>query len=127
MRQGQKGACQESIGRSRGNQKTKTHLRANSIGLPIAITLCSGEPSDYEKYEPLMLEPGPEPKVLMADKVYDSDAIREDLIAIKVAPVIPMRRNRKAQDQIDGAIYALRNLIKRCFNKLKHSRRLATR
>jgi transposase len=74
-----------------------------------------------------MLEPGPEPKVLIADKGYDSDAIREDLIARMAEPVIPMRRNRKAQDTIDGAIYALRNLIERCFNKLKHSRRLATR
>ena len=75
----------------------------------------------------MMLEPGPEPKVLIADKGYDSDAIREDLIARQVEPVIPMRRNRKAQDPIDGAIYALRNLIERCVNKLKHSRRLATR
>ena len=37
-----------------------------------------------------MLEPGPEPKVLIADKGYDSDAIREDLIARKAEPVIPM-------------------------------------
>ena len=28
---------------------------------------------------------------------------------------------------IDGHIYALRNLVERCFSKLKHSRRLATR
>lgn len=74
-----------------------------------------------------MLEPGPKPKVLIADRGYDSDAIREDLIARETEPVIPMRRNRKAQDAVDSAIYALRNLIERCFNKLKNSRRLATR
>ena len=51
-----------------------------------------------------MLEPGPEPKGLIADKGYDSDAIREDLIARKAEPVIPMRRTRKAQNSIDGAI-----------------------
>ena len=28
---------------------------------------------------------------------------------------------------IDGCLYALRNLVERCFSKLKHSRRLATR
>ena len=75
----------------------------------------------------MMLEPGPKPKVLIADRGYDSDAIREDLIARETEPVIPMRRNRKAQDAVDSAIYALRNLIERCFNKLKNSRRLATR
>jgi len=65
--------------------------------------------------------------VLIADKGYDSDAIREDLIAKEVEPVIPMRRNRKAQDSLDSAIYALRNRLERCFNKLMRSRRLATR
>jgi transposase len=28
---------------------------------------------------------------------------------------------------IDGHLYALRNLVERCFSMLKHSRRLATR
>jgi hypothetical protein len=51
------------------------------------VTLSSGEASDYKGYEPLMLEPGPEPKVLIADKGYDSDAIREDLIARMAEPV----------------------------------------
>jgi transposase len=74
-----------------------------------------------------MDEPGPEPKVLIADKGYDSDAIREDLIERGAEPVIPPRKNRKVQQPIDGYIYALRNLIERCFSKLKQSRRLATR
>ena len=74
-----------------------------------------------------MDEPGPEPKVLIADKGYDSDAIREDLIERGAEPVIAPRKNRKVQQPIDGYIYALRNLIERCFSKLKHSRRLATR
>lgn len=74
-----------------------------------------------------MQEPAPKPRVMIADKGYDSDVIRSDLAARQVEAVIPMRRNRKRQAPIDGAIYALRNLIERCFNKLKHSRRLATR
>jgi transposase len=74
-----------------------------------------------------MLEPGPETKGLFADKGYDSDAISDDLIARKAKPIIPMRWNRKGQGTIAGAIYNLRNLMECCFNKLKHSRRLATR
>jgi transposase len=102
-------------------------LRTNSLGLPIAVTLSSGETSDFKCYEPLMDEPGSEPKVMIADKGYDSDAIRDDLAERHVEAVIPARRNRKVQQPIDGCIYALRNLIERCFSKLKHSRRLATR
>ncbi len=78
-------------------------------------------------YAPLMAEPGPEPKVMLGDKGYDADVILNDLQAKGIAAVIPPKRNRKVKPVIDGHIYALRNLVERCFSKLKHSRRLATR
>ena len=43
------------------------------------------------------------------------------------ATVIPMRKSRRVKLDVDGHIYALRNRIERCFNKLKNTRRLATR
>jgi len=42
-----------------------------------------------------------------------------------VTTIISMRRSRKVQIPIDD-IYALRNRIERCFNRLKNSRRLAS-
>ena len=78
-------------------------------------------------YLPLMDQPGPSPKVMLADKGYDSDAIRQDLKERGVEPIIPFKRNRKVQEPIDGFLYALRNMVERCFNKLKQSRRLPTR
>jgi transposase len=83
--------------------------------------------SDVKGYAPIMDQPGPLPCVLLADKGYDADFILADLEARGVAAVIPAKRNRKVQPAIDGHIYALRNLVERCFSKLKHSRRLATR
>ena len=74
-----------------------------------------------------MAEPGPVPKVLMGDKGYDADAILADLEQRGIAAVIPPTSNRKVQPIIDGCLYALSNLVERCFSKLKHSRRLATR
>lgn len=41
--------------------------------------------------------------------------------------MIPMRKNRKVRTAVDMAIYTLRNMVERRFNKLKNSRRLATR
>ena len=41
--------------------------------------------------------------------------------------MIPMRKNRKIRKVVDLAIYTLRNMVERCLNKLKNSRRLATR
>ena len=97
------------------------------MGLPIAAVLTGGEVHDIKGFAPLMAEPGPYPRVVLADKGYDADAIRADLEAQDIAVVIPGKRNRKIQTAIDGNIYALRNRVERCFSKLKHSRRLATR
>jgi transposase len=91
------------------------------------VILTGGEVSDVRGFGPVMAEPGPEPRVLLGDKGYDADAILADLEAKGIAAVIPPRRNRKVQPVIDGHLYALRNLVERCFSKLKHSRRLATR
>ncbi len=106
---------------------TKIHLRCNAQGLPVAVCLSGGQVSDVKGYAPVMDQPGPDPCVLLADKGYDADFILADLEARDVATVIPARRNRKVQPVIDGHIYGLRNHVERCFSKLKHNRRLATR
>ena len=93
----------------------------------MAIVLTGGQVSDVKGFAPVMAEPGPKPKVMLGDKGYDADAILKDLEASNIAPVIPPKRNRTVQPIIDGYIYALRNLVERCFSKLKHCRRLATR
>ena len=67
------------------------------------------------------------PKALLADKGYDSDAIREDAYIHGTNPVIPTKSNRKVQRPVDPLLYALRNRIERFFNKLKNARRVATR
>jgi len=95
--------------------------------LPIAAKITAGEVSDYSGFDPLMEADGPDAKVVLADRGYDSDHIRKTLEKTGAATVIPTRRNRKVQIPIDGYIYALRNRIERCFNKLKNARRLATR
>ena len=78
-------------------------------------------------YPALMAESGPDPKVLLGDRGYDADPIRADVEARGGTPVIPTKRNRKVQIATDGFIYALRNRIERGINRLKNSRRVATR
>ena len=70
---------------------------------------------------------GPAPKVLLADKGCDADFIREDMERRGGTAMIPTKRNRLIQLPVDTAIYALRNMVERCFNTLKNARRLATR
>lgn len=89
--------------------------------------ITGGEASDYKGFDALMDGDLPPPKVLIADKGYDSDAVRETVTGNGGSAVIPTRSNRKEQIPVDNFIYALRNQIERCFNKLKCARRLATR
>ena len=89
--------------------------------------ITGGEVSDYKGYDALADEDLPAAKVFIADKGYVSDAIRGSLEARGATPVIPDRANRKQPIQIDAFIYELRNRIERCFNRLKCSRRFATR
>ena len=86
-----------------------------------------GQTSDYLGFDLIMENNLPEPRVLLADRGYDSDNIRKTMEARNVMPVIPMRKTRKMRVGVDHSLYRLRNLVERCFNKLKNARRVATR
>ena len=83
--------------------------------------------SDYIGFDTVMAGGGPAAKVIIADRGYDSDKIRQNMEAQRTATVIPMRKSRKVTVDVDRYIYAMRNRVERCFNKLKNFRRLATR
>ena len=86
-----------------------------------------GQTSDHKGFDLVMGDDLPAPAALLVDKGYDADHIRVWAKARDAIPVIPMRRNRKARAGVDRTLYALRNLVERCFGKLKNSRRVATR
>ena len=56
---------------------------------------------------------GPAPKVLLADKGYDADFIREDMERRGGVAMIPTKRNHLIQLPVDAAIYALRRHCQR--------------
>ena len=66
-------------------------------------------------------------KQLLADKGYDTDAFRGFLKDQKIKPVIPGKSNRKKRIRHDKTAYKNRNVIERCFGRLKDFRRIATR
>ena len=63
----------------------------------------------------------------MADKAYDSNAIREQLAELECIPVIPPRSNRRAPASYDKHLYKERSLIECTFGLFKQARRFATR
>ncbi len=66
-------------------------------------------------------------EAVLADKAYDSNSLRALIAAMGAQAVIPSARGRKIAFPHDEAAYRNRNRIERCFNRLKHFRRAATR
>ena len=86
-----------------------------------------GHTSDYLGFDLVRGDNLPEPAVLLADRGYGSDNVRKTMEARNVVPIIPMRKSRKLRVAVDRTLYRRRNLVERCFNKLKNARRVATR
>ena len=68
-----------------------------------------------------------QPQCLLADKAYDSDAIREELRVRGAEAVIPSKSNRNKPAAFDKEKYKARSAVECTFNLLKQARRFATR
>ena len=113
------------MGRSRGGFSTKLHVSVNGLGLPVELQLTPGQQADVTQAESLLK--GYQPKAVLADKGYDSDALVEAIEAKGAEVVIPPKSNRKEPRDYDKNLYKERNLVERFMNRIKHYRRVATR
>lgn len=114
------------MGRSRGGLTTKIHALVDADGLPIALTLSEGQAHDGRCAAPMLNTLGPG-QTLLADRAYDSDALRQSIAARGAwANIKPLTR-RIEKPAFSSYLYRYRNLVERFFNKLKHYRAIATR
>ncbi len=65
--------------------------------------------------------------IILADKAYDSNAIRKKAKERGAWANIPPKRNRKASVTFSKWVYKQRNLVERFFNKLKQFHAIASR
>ncbi len=115
------------MGRSRGGLTTKIHAVVNERGLPLRFHLTPGQAHDAPVCRILLkgLQPG---QVVLADKAYDADWIREMIWEQGASACIPSKSNRKIPKLLDRELYKQRNLVERFFGRLKKSfRSIATR
>jgi len=114
------------MGRSRGGLTSKIHALVDANGLPIALKLTPGQAHDGRSAAD-MLESLGDGDVLLADRAYDSDALRLEMAARGAWANIPPMPGRKRRPPFSAFLYRYRNLVERFFNKLKHFRAVATR
>ncbi|WP_342111695.1 IS5-like element ISMra5 family transposase [Methylobacterium sp. SI9] len=123
---GKGGEQSQAIGRSRGGRTTKIHALTDRFCRPLAFLLTGGQAADC-KAGALLLERLPACRIVLADKGYDSDAIRRQIEASGAAPNIPPKINRRWKPCFSPVLYRGRNAIERMFGRLKDFRRIATR
>jgi transposase len=114
------------VGRSRGGLTTKIHALVDKKGRPLRLLLGPGQESDIARAAEL-IEDLPKGAMLLADKGYDANALREAVYQRGAWANIPPKANRKDPICFSKCLYRSRNLIERFFKKIKHYRRIATR
>ncbi|MFI9787156.1 IS5 family transposase [Kitasatospora sp. NPDC051984] len=141
-------ARREALGRSRGGLTTKVHLAVDGRGRPLSIVLSTGNTADCTML-PAVLDairvprvgtgrPRTRPDRVVADKAYSSRKIRRLLRRRRIKATIPERRDQIANrarrasrggrpPAFDKTAYKGRNVVERCFAKLKQFRSVATR
>ncbi len=114
------------MGRSRGGLTTKIHALVDAEGRPVRLELTAGQAGDAPAAEGL-LEELSSGATLIADRAYDTDAIRGFAAARGAWANIPPRSTRKQAFSFSDWVYRQRNLVERFFNRIKHFRGIATR
>lgn len=114
------------MGRSRGGLTSKIHALVDAEGRPVTLRLTGGQVADCIEAEALIDRLG-EGDILLADKGYDSNAIRAKAAERKAWANIPPKANRKGSFAFSRWVYRQRNLVERFFNRIKQFRGIATR
>jgi len=114
------------MGRSRGGLTTKIHALVDANGLPILLKITPGQANDGRSAADMFASLG-NGDVLLADRAYDSDALREALGERGVTANIKPMPNRIRHPSFSAPLYKLRNAVERFFSKIKHYRAIATR
>ncbi|MFE5509614.1 IS5 family transposase [Streptomyces sp. NPDC056529] len=137
-----------ALGRSRGGLTTKIHLACDGRGRPFGFVLTGGNTADCTRFEDVMDtikvrragsgRPRTRPDHVLGDKGYSSRKIRAYLRKRGIGHTIPERRDQRANRTrrgrdggrpcaFDKQLYKKRNVVERCFNRLKQYRAIATR
>ena len=138
----------EALGPSRGGLTSKIHLAVDGRGLPMSVILAPGQAGGNPHLLPLLDQvsvgrdgpgrPRKRPERVLADKACSHPSTRAALRRRGIAFTSPERidqishRHRKGSrggrpPAFDQEMYADRNVVERCFNRLRKFRVLATR
>jgi transposase len=138
----------EGLGRSRSELSAKVHLTTDGRGLPLYLVLTGGQTGDNSHLlqalernhvqRRVVGRPQSRPRAVVAAKAHSHPSTRTAMLQRKVQFISPQKSNQTRRrvsmgnrcerpPACDEELYRGRNVIERCFNRLKQFRDLATR
>jgi len=116
----------QALGRSRGGFSSKIVGVCDAAGRLVDFVLVPGQA--HELAPSLLLRRLPKaPAWALADMACDAKEFRSAARGMGAIPVVPSRKNAKHPEPCPDYIYRHRNLIERCWSRLKERRAIATR
>jgi transposase len=130
------------VGKTKVGKGSKVMVVADGQGLPIGLYVESAQPHESQLVEATLAtvrvpqrrgRPRTRPKELVADRAYDSQAIRQRLRRRGIKPTIPTverpkrRRPKRGRPIKTGPSYRQRWKVERCFGWMDNCRRLVVR
>ena len=97
----------------------------DALGNLVDFRLMPGQAHDLRETRALLQ--GMKAGHLLADRAFDADWLRNDMLARGITPVIPPKSSRKFPAEFDKETYKWRHLIENYFGKLKENRGIAMR
>jgi transposase len=120
------GQAQQALGRTKGGLNTKFHFAVDGRGVPRALVLTAGQVNDCTQAISVLEQSG-KFRLAIMDKAYDTNEIRAFLTEVEAVACIPSKANRKQVIEHDRFDYRSRHKIENFFEKIKRTRRTATR
>ena len=123
----------DKVGKTKRGKGTKWLVVVDGAGTPLGAHLDSASPAEVKLITHALDAigvPDKQPQRLIADRGYDSNTLRNELVERGIEPIIPARSNNKKATHQDGRKlkrYKHRWIIERTFAWLGHFRRLVVR
>jgi transposase len=117
----------EALGRSRGGLGTKIIGICDAAGRLLDFLLVPGQAHELAPSLTLLRRLPKAPSWALADMGCDAAEFRSEVRAMGGIPVVPSRKGAKNPQPCPDYIYRHRNLIERCWSRLKERRAVATR
>lgn len=117
----------EALGRSRGGLGTKIVGVCDAAGRLVDFLLTPGQAHELAPSLALLRRLPETPDWALADMACDAQEFRAAARGMGAFPVVPSRKGTKHPQPCPDYIYRHRNLIERCWARLKERRAIATR